>query len=230
MSLSTSERVPVSPSRRKPRSTAWLATTSAMLSQGSGDLGSTSASAWWMVLSGQIRKSAPVLASLCADESISSADAQPVTAVDALHVLGERVRMHRDLGMIVLTEQVCALHADSAVTQRCAFGGAGDDPDVLRHVVTFGRQATAQSRLGITRRVRRKDGNEPRERALVSCGPRHRVLLSHRGAGSSPIVIIRLIHVAGATSHPPDGDSTARASSRPCVPTVIAFDAYMRSR
>ena len=41
-------------------------------SQGSGDRGSTDGNAWWIVLSGQIRKSAPTAASLFADESISS--------------------------------------------------------------------------------------------------------------------------------------------------------------
>jgi hypothetical protein len=59
-------------SRWNPRAAASLATSSAMCSQGSGERGNVSDSAWWMVLSGQIRKSAPTAFSLCADASISS--------------------------------------------------------------------------------------------------------------------------------------------------------------
>ena len=59
-------------SRRYPRRAASSATTSAMCSQGSGDRGATSGSAWWMVLSGQIKNAAPARASLPADASISS--------------------------------------------------------------------------------------------------------------------------------------------------------------
>ncbi|MNQ61982.1 hypothetical protein D3C85_763100 [compost metagenome] len=71
-SLSVSQRVPVMPMRRKPRRTASSATTSAMCSQGRGERGATWSKAWWMVLSGQIRKSAPAAASLCAEPSISA--------------------------------------------------------------------------------------------------------------------------------------------------------------
>ena len=43
-----------------------------MWSQGRGERASMNGSAWWMVLSGQIRKSAPIAASFSADDSISS--------------------------------------------------------------------------------------------------------------------------------------------------------------
>ena len=56
LASSTSQRVPVSPMRRNPRSTACSATTSAMCSHGSGDCASIYGSAWWIVLSGQIRE------------------------------------------------------------------------------------------------------------------------------------------------------------------------------
>jgi hypothetical protein len=59
--------------------------------------------------------------------------ARPVGAVDAFHVLGQRVRVHRDLGVIVRAEKLRALHADGPIAEGRAFGGAGNDADVLRH-------------------------------------------------------------------------------------------------
>jgi hypothetical protein len=60
------------PMRRNPRCTASSATQPAMCSHGSGERASMNGSAWWMVLSGQTRKSAPIFASLCAEASITS--------------------------------------------------------------------------------------------------------------------------------------------------------------
>src|SRR5260370_23002120 len=54
----------------------------------------------------------------------------PVVTVDASHVLGERVRVHRDLGMIVRAEKLHAFYADGPITKSCAFGGAGNNTDV----------------------------------------------------------------------------------------------------
>src|ERR1700722_8345957 len=60
-------------------------------------------------------------------------DANPVAAIDALHVVGERVGMHRDLGVSVRPEKLRALHADGAITQSRTLSGAGDNADVARH-------------------------------------------------------------------------------------------------
>ena len=46
-----------------------------MCSHGSGVRGNTQGNAWWMVLSGQIRKSAPAPASFSADAASSAFDA-----------------------------------------------------------------------------------------------------------------------------------------------------------
>jgi hypothetical protein len=55
----------------------------------------------------------------------------PVVAVDVFHVLGEGVRVHRDFGMIVWAQELRAFDADGSIAESCAFGGAGDDADVL---------------------------------------------------------------------------------------------------
>src|SRR5260370_9170271 len=58
----------------------------------------------------------------------------PVVTVDASHVLGERVRVHRDLGMAVRAEKPHAFHAEAPITKSCAFAGAGTNTDVaVRH-------------------------------------------------------------------------------------------------
>jgi len=46
------------------------------------------------------------------------------------------VRVHRHLGMIVRTEELCAFDADGPVAESRAFGGAGNDADVLGHDYT----------------------------------------------------------------------------------------------
>src|SRR5260370_41445638 len=61
----------------------------------------------------------------------------PVVTVDASHVLGERVRVHRDLGMIVRAEKLHAFYADGPITKSCAFGGAGNNTDVAGHDFGF---------------------------------------------------------------------------------------------
>ena len=61
------------------------------------------------------------------------AHAPPVAAVDALHVRGERGRVHRDFGVVVRAEERGALHADGPVAEGGALCGAGDDADVLCH-------------------------------------------------------------------------------------------------
>jgi len=57
----------------------------------------------------------------------------PVTTIKALHVLGKRVRVHGELGMSVWAQKRRAFRTDCAIAQRCAFGRAGDNSDVLRY-------------------------------------------------------------------------------------------------
>ena len=59
--------------------------------------------------------------------------AHPVVGIDALHVVGEVVAMHRNLRMMVQAEQLRAFQADGAIAQRSAFRAAGDDADVKGH-------------------------------------------------------------------------------------------------
>ena len=99
-----------------------------------------------MVLSGQIRKSAPEFASLSAEESMSSFT-PPVAAVDVFRVLRKRVRMHRDLGMGARTEKPRAFHADRPITKSCAFGRAGDNADVVGHAPIITNRGVDQSSL-----------------------------------------------------------------------------------
>src|SRR5205814_10317154 len=56
------------------------------------------------------------------------ADAFPIVAIDALHVVGKRRRMHRNLRMTIST-----FDADGPIAERSALGSAGDDSDVLDH-------------------------------------------------------------------------------------------------
>jgi hypothetical protein len=57
----------------------------------------------------------------------------PVIAVDTLHVVSQRVRVQRNLGMFVRTEQLRASLANGAITKSGSFGGAGNDSNVLGH-------------------------------------------------------------------------------------------------
>jgi len=66
--------------------------------------------------------------------------ALPVAAVDVFHVLGERVRMHRDFGMIVVAEKLRAFHVDGSITKRRAFGGAGNNTNVVGHDLILQRR------------------------------------------------------------------------------------------
>src|ERR1700733_13909596 len=72
---------------------------------------------------------------LCRRGQHQLAHARPVASIDALHVLGERARVHRDVGMIVRAEQRRPFDAHRPITKRRAFGGAGNDTDMLRHAV-----------------------------------------------------------------------------------------------
>jgi hypothetical protein len=50
-----------------------------------------------------------------------------------LHVRGQRVRVHRHFRVGMCAQMLRALHADSAIAKRRAFGGAGNNPNVLGH-------------------------------------------------------------------------------------------------
>ena len=70
--------------------------------------------------------------------------AMPIVAVDALHVLGERVCVHRDLGMSVRAESLRVFHVNGPITKRCPFGGARNNRDMVEHNLLLQRPATAQ--------------------------------------------------------------------------------------
>ena len=52
------------------------------------------------------------------------------SAVDAFHVIGERMGVHRNLGVTVCTEKLRAFHTDSPVAQSGALGGTRNHTDV----------------------------------------------------------------------------------------------------
>jgi hypothetical protein len=86
-----------------------------------------------MVLSGQIRKSAPIWASLFAEDQDQLADALPVVSIKTLHVLCKGVRMYGNLGMRVRAEKLRAFDAEGPITKSGAFGGAGNHTYMVEH-------------------------------------------------------------------------------------------------
>ena len=77
----------------------------------------------------------------------------PAVRVDVPHVLGQRVVVQRDLGMIVPAEQGCSLDAHGAVAERRAFGAHRGDSDVPGGIVhgldgATGARAAAGCGLG----------------------------------------------------------------------------------
>ena len=60
-------------------------------------------------------------------------DTLPVVAIDEVHVLAERVRVHGNLGMPVRAHQGRALVANGAIAERRALGAAGHDSNVEGH-------------------------------------------------------------------------------------------------
>ena len=104
-----------------------------MWSHGRGDLPSMYGSAWWM---GVVRADEEIGADgreLRCRREHQLAHARPVAPVDARHVVGERVRMHRDLGMRVRAKQRRAFQANGSIAQGGALSGTGNDADVTRH-------------------------------------------------------------------------------------------------
>ena len=62
-------------------------------------------------------------------------DALDIASVETGNVVGERMRVQRDLGMGARAEVLSSVDADRGVAQRGAFGRASDDADVLCHRV-----------------------------------------------------------------------------------------------
>ena len=107
------------------------------------------------------------------------ANAHPVASIDALHVRGEGVRVHRDLGMVVRPEELSTLSADSAITQRRAFGGTRHDADVIaaRSLPSGIRPQRDRVREHTPRCT--QEGDQPGDGSILSRRPRHSVLLTH---------------------------------------------------
>jgi len=104
-----------------------------MCSQGRGERCSIKSKAWWMVLSGQIRKFRAGAGEFVRGREHEFGNACPVSRIDVLHIFCERVRVQGDFRMIVLTEELRAFERDAAVAERGSFGAASDDADVERH-------------------------------------------------------------------------------------------------
>src|SRR5579862_853107 len=59
--------------------------------------------------------------------------ALPISAVDAIHIVGERMGVERHFGMGMRSHPLGTFHANRTVAESCAFGGAANDSNVLRH-------------------------------------------------------------------------------------------------
>jgi hypothetical protein len=59
-------------------------------------------------------------------------DPLKVEAASGLKTPHTRVRVQRDLGMIVRAEKLRAFHTDDQTIKSCAFGGTADNTDVVR--------------------------------------------------------------------------------------------------
>lgn len=60
-------------------------------------------------------------------------DTQPVTPIHIRDVIGERRRMHGNLGMRVRSEQLRTLQTDGAIAKSCTFSRTANDSNVLSH-------------------------------------------------------------------------------------------------
>src|SRR5262249_30144765 len=99
----------------------------------------------------------------------------PVAVVDALDVLGERARVHRDLRVAVGPEELRPLDATDPIRQRGALGRAGHDTDVLGHGAYHGTGAGAYALREIVTSYRYHPlaiaARIPRRVARTRCGP-----------------------------------------------------------
>src|SRR6476659_2345227 len=99
------------------------------------------------------------------------AHATPVAAVDASHIISERVSMHRYFRMRVRAEKVGTFHANGPIAERRPFGGGADDPNVLWHD-------------GLAPRLRRAAYFSMSRSAMRRCPPRP-VIVSAAASASS---------------------------------------------
>lgn len=74
-------------------------------------------------------------------------DTLEVPLVEENHIVGERIRVHRDFRVGMRTEKARAFNADRAIAESRSFGGAGDDADVLRH--SFPQLGLARIGVGV---------------------------------------------------------------------------------
>jgi hypothetical protein len=65
------------------------------------------------------------------------ADTLPVAAMDAPHILRERMGMHRNFRMIVRSHELRTLYADGSITKGRTLSRTSDDTDVLRLDLRF---------------------------------------------------------------------------------------------
>ena len=66
------------------------------------------------------------------------ANALYVAAAKALDIVGKGGSVYGNLRMSVRTKKARSFRADCSITKCCAFGGASNDPDVLRHGLKIG--------------------------------------------------------------------------------------------
>ena len=126
--------VPVIPSFLKPRRFASLPTSSAMCSHGNGERGKTNGSASWIVLSGQIRKSAPARFNASADRNINSATGfQPAPESIGFMYSARANRVHGSFRMRMPAHQRAQLPGISSGSKRRTFRAATDNANVLCH-------------------------------------------------------------------------------------------------
>jgi hypothetical protein len=85
-----------------------------------------------------------------------------IVIVEARHVIGQRVRMHRDFGMGMAAEEASTLDADRLVTECSPFGGASDDADMVGHANALWHDRISAQRASIfSFRRCQKSGKSP---------------------------------------------------------------------
>ncbi len=70
---------------------------------------------------------------LCGGGEHKLTNALYVAAVEAVDIVGKAEGVYRNFRMSMRTKKAGSFRADCSITECCAFGGASDDPDMLRH-------------------------------------------------------------------------------------------------